>query len=136
MVDDRLLSYVKDQKSKGVHPGQLKFKLEQVGWSRDDVERVVHEVYSTKKLIKGVFLFIFVLFVFLIALIYILSRSTIIEEGTLVDMKQSCYNITNDLEKDSCYYGLVNTGFDCDSLENDVERTFCFRALDDFVISN
>ncbi|MCF7866809.1 hypothetical protein K9L67_01710 [Candidatus Woesearchaeota archaeon] len=143
MVDDRLLKYVKDQKNKGVHPGNLKYRLREAGWSDKEVDELVNSVYSARKMVYVAFAFIILLVAFLAILIVLLLKnpttvvikdnSSSYNESTII----SCKNILGmDLDKDACYRVEVENGFDCRLLNNPFERTFCFRALEVFVLNS
>lgn len=139
-MDDRLLKYAKDQKAKGSHPGNLKYKLEQAGWKREDVDKVVHEVYGAKVTIKVLFIFILLIIVFITLLaILLLNKPAFVSTTNINNTEKitSCKNIIyKDLEKDACYKEEVAKGFECESLINPIEKSFCYRALDDWVLAN
>ena len=144
MVDSRLLKYAKNQKKIGVHPGNLRYKLEEAGWSKEDVDKVVSEVYSAKRMVYVAFAFIILLVAFLAVLVVLLLRSpstVVVDNNQTTSYNESnvlsCKNIIGqDLEKDACYRDEIKEGLNCNVLRGPFERTFCFRALEFIVLSS
>lgn len=138
-MDDRLLKYAKDQKAKGAHPGNLKYKLEQAGWKREEVDKIVHEVYGTKKTLKVLSIFVLLMVVFIVLLVILLLNKPAYITTTDINNTEevtSCKNILyQDLDKDACYKEEISKGFECETLIGPIEKTFCYRALDVWVLA-
>ncbi len=148
-MNRQLRDYVRRELRNNVNPGALKYSLLNAGWPEDEVDEAIRAASQGNA--KG----IAVLGVLLVAIIggvaLLLVSLSPSERPEPVpppdpngneltppepsDENDTCDEIRDATEKHWCYLELASEGFDCRTLESREERSFCFRALEYYLLN-
>lgn len=138
---DKLREYVKSQAARKVDPNGLRSALLRAGWQQQAVDKVIYEEYFGKKKTKEIIFVVAILVIIVVAALLLFQYINIVSEpvpetnSPVVSNIKGCYSITTSVEKEACYDAKVREGFSCDSLTDEVEKAFCFRALENYLLS-
>lgn len=157
MADKKLRSYVERELKKKVNPGLLKYNLVNAGWPESEVDDAISNYSSKNKAKAIIFLSSFALVAVLaISLLLLVDRplqdpppgngvnippqepplNNNNVAGNDVEENGDCWDLDSMVEKDICYIEIVSEGFDCRDIPDDLERTYCFRALETYLLSS
>lgn len=136
-MNQKILRYVKDQEKKGVSADSLRLKMINSGWDPQITDEIINDVYKLRKASsKMVFIIAALLVILLLLILLFLSRQHVPTQAPAVPVAvdETCSDLTNQIDKDSCYKKEVAKGFDCDTLLDSFEEAFCYRAKDNYLI--